>query len=520
MINVHLKSAYEINHNDSARYYQFQAGYIPLFIVIGYISCLLMVLAGYWVYALVLSLILTAAFFDKFILTPKQIDTRLFKDKLYSIPPVHDKELMDRISKLPNYLKEVGNLPKDTKYKHKPLEGLGLFPMEIWEIIFHHCNYSPVDALMINKTFCECVAPKLYEKIHVLLTINSTFAYKDRTYKSFIRGTGYVTSPNERYEAYKEYQSVLKNDVEFIKLEFHKDFRIRGYLLNLITEVDIFELLIQNVLTNPNSYMKRFIKKINVDFAFMNLYHTGSREKNVELLSPKRCQNPKSCYKISGFQYRCQIKTIVSDQFLNGFQALNTISFLNRFSFQDYLIETSNIIPFLYRNYRNNFTDNDSARSQVSDWKNSEDAVRTFPGLRVTQPLVKYECYKYVDGYGYMYNRHDAISQYHQDWNSSFALQARTFKTLDETSTLINKTLDVLSSSNEVLRDVSTSTLFLDSFYDNYGAAREDIDGEFPSYLFSETCYAFRPMLTVFNKKPDHDKPIFLEQVRKFLKTT
>ncbi|CCH44398.1 hypothetical protein BN7_3961 [Wickerhamomyces ciferrii] len=171
-----------------------------------------------------------------------------------------------------------------------------VLPMEIWEIIAQIGKIDYSIMLNINKSFLNTFAPKIYDtlKLTIVLTPLTKMKLNDEAFlkngPDLIMDTKYYDS----YSIYKRHQESKKFDYEFldtsirdqdyfkgidpkqIKRHHHptmSESKDRGENVNHPFEVRSLrkiQFILKNILQNPNSIMKSFIKDILVDICIFD----------------------------------------------------------------------------------------------------------------------------------------------------------------------------------------------------------------------------------------------------------
>ncbi|CCH40737.1 hypothetical protein BN7_271 [Wickerhamomyces ciferrii] len=168
------------------------------------------------------------------------------------------------------------------------------FPMEIWEIIASIGDINNSIMMSINKSFFYTFGPKIYDTLRftIVLTPLTKMKLTDEAYLK--NGPDYITAKYcDSYSIYKRHQESQQFDYEFLdtsididqdyfKLLDHNDtkrnrhpillwYKSKGFTFERLNQpfevrsLKKIQFILKNVLQNPNSIMKKFIKEILLD---------------------------------------------------------------------------------------------------------------------------------------------------------------------------------------------------------------------------------------------------------------
>ncbi|CCH40730.1 hypothetical protein BN7_264 [Wickerhamomyces ciferrii] len=166
-----------------------------------------------------------------------------------------------------------------------------MFPMEIWEVIAHIGNIDNLIMMSINRSFLYTFAPKIYDTLKLTIVLSPLTKMK-LTDECFLKkGPDTIRDKHyDSYSIYKRHQESQKFDYEFLDtsiitdqdffeeihldaIKRHKHFGLfksedRGERSNHpfeIRSLKNIQFILKNILQNPNSIMKKFIKEILLD---------------------------------------------------------------------------------------------------------------------------------------------------------------------------------------------------------------------------------------------------------------
>ncbi|CCH43885.1 hypothetical protein BN7_3439 [Wickerhamomyces ciferrii] len=185
-------------------------------------------------------------------------------------------------------------------------------PMEIWENIAHigKINYSMM--IIINKSFFCTFAPKIYDTLRLTIVLSPLTKMKLND-EAFLKN-GPDTIKNKYYDSYSIYerhQESASFDYEFLDTSIndqdyfkgidpakHEYFRhdhplilrseLRGERFNKPFEVRSLkniQFILKNILQNPNSIMKKFIKEILIDICVFDGFDKLMTMKHSSLIT-------------------------------------------------------------------------------------------------------------------------------------------------------------------------------------------------------------------------------------------
>ncbi|CCH44568.1 hypothetical protein BN7_4134 [Wickerhamomyces ciferrii] len=188
---------------------------------------------------------------------------------------------------------EFDNIEESTSiYNVNPTNNI-ILPIEIWEYIAYHgeINYSIM--LRINKSFLYTFAPKVFDTLKLTIVL-STLTKMKLNDESFLKN-GPDTIKYKYYNSYSIYerdQESKKFDYEFLDTAIEDQDYFKGIgpkkikrpqnphrsfngeeRFNHPFEIRSFkkiQLILKNILQNPNSIMKKFIKELLIDICMFD----------------------------------------------------------------------------------------------------------------------------------------------------------------------------------------------------------------------------------------------------------
>ncbi|CCH44782.1 hypothetical protein BN7_4350 [Wickerhamomyces ciferrii] len=217
-----------------------------------------------------------------------------------------------------------------------------ILPMEIWEYIAYHgeINYSIM--LSINKSFFYTFAPKVYDTLKLTIVLSPLTKMK-LTDESFLKnGSDTIRYKYcDSYSIYERDQESKKFDYEFLdttiedqdffkcngpqkiarpqppdpRSMFHKKERYNHpFEIRSLKKIQLF---LKNVLQNPNSIMKKYIKEILVDICMFHGFDklmTMEKSSSVEGSSSEHESLEKLIYQEIKQHERTSVLNVDSDQ--------------------------------------------------------------------------------------------------------------------------------------------------------------------------------------------------------------
>ncbi|CCH40735.1 hypothetical protein BN7_269 [Wickerhamomyces ciferrii] len=186
-----------------------------------------------------------------------------------------------------------------------------ILPMEVWEIIAHIGNIDNLIMMSINKSFFYTFAPKIYDTLKFTVVLSPLTKMK-LTDEAFLKNGPDVSRNNycDSYSIYKRHQEGQKFDYESLDTSIidqdyfkgmdpkfrskhrHPRFKfksgLRGERSNQPFEVRNLKnirFILKNILQNPHSIMKMFIKEILIDICVFDGFDKLMNMKQSSLIN-------------------------------------------------------------------------------------------------------------------------------------------------------------------------------------------------------------------------------------------
>ncbi|CCH45005.1 hypothetical protein BN7_4584 [Wickerhamomyces ciferrii] len=152
----------------------------------------------------------------------------------------------------------------------------GIFPLEIWEKISKKGNLDMNNLLQVNSVFYHHFGRmryKEFESVQLLLVLSTTkkMRMSDECFLKY--GPDFPNRPYESYKIYERHQISSKYEYEFLdvrtspKEDFLAYEKSDSIIISSKKDIDFF---IENILTNPNSPLKRCIKNLCMDVSILD----------------------------------------------------------------------------------------------------------------------------------------------------------------------------------------------------------------------------------------------------------
>ncbi|CCH45973.1 hypothetical protein BN7_5560 [Wickerhamomyces ciferrii] len=214
-----------------------------------------------------------------------------------------------------------------------------VFPMEIWDLIANYGDLKSSTMLMVNKTFMQTFASKLYDTLQLTIVI-STLTKMKLNDKSFLKYgfdkkevlPGLKSQVEARHKYNKNY------DYEYLETEILRD-RWVDYYVNCsnfneeqhkhpkptkflerknkpeeIKSIYKIKYIMKNVFHNPQSKMKQFIKEVLIDVCVLDeMDKLLSDSNDLSKLIKENYSNPSSNEKISILRTSCKNPVVPLD---------------------------------------------------------------------------------------------------------------------------------------------------------------------------------------------------------------